>query len=174
MFRQDGHLWNAAIVCGCVEGRPILQWNLLDPRPETSGACLLRHEQVRQRSWYVLLLVPIPSSVLIVACLDVVAMQQPIGYVDVKSEPVYFFAERNTTFSQTFQVILFEIERLNVGGAFNLESGIFTAPRTGTYFFSFSALKDGDTTTTALVSILLNDKGIGTAEGRCSGRSLVG
>ncbi len=30
-----------------------------------------------------------------------------------------------------------EVARLNIGGAFDLSSGIFTAPRTGTYFFSF-------------------------------------
>ena len=90
MFRQDGHLWNAAIVCGCVEGRPILQQDLRDPGQETSGARLLRHEQVRQRSWYDLLLVTIPSSVLIVACLDVAAMQQLFSYANVESEPVYF------------------------------------------------------------------------------------
>ena len=64
-----------------------------------------------------------------------------IGYVDVKSSPVYFFVQRNATvFDATRTPIPFDVERLNVGGAMNLTSGIFTAPRDGIYSFSFSGL----------------------------------
>lgn len=36
--------------------------------------------------------------------------------------------------------IPFEVDKLNVGGAMNVSSGIFTAPRTGNYFFSVSGI----------------------------------
>lgn len=66
-------------------------------------------------------------------------LQTWIGYVDLKSEPVYFNVERNTTYSTFNEAMPFDWETLNAGNAFNLSSGIFTAPRSGTYFFAFSS-----------------------------------
>ena len=64
-----------------------------------------------------------------------------IGYVDVKSSPVYFYVQRNSPIFNTIGTpIPFDVERLNVGGAMNLTSGKFTAPRDGIYSFSFSGL----------------------------------
>ena len=61
-----------------------------------------------------------------------------IGYVDVKSSPVYFYVQRNNHYNATGTPIPFDVERLNVGGAMNLTSGKFTAPRNGIYGFAFT------------------------------------
>ena len=64
-----------------------------------------------------------------------------IGYVDVKSSPVYFYVQRNDIYFNTINTpIPFDVERLNVGGAMNLTSGKFTVPRDGIYSFSFNGL----------------------------------
>ena len=63
-----------------------------------------------------------------------------IGQYDVKSSPVYFYVQRSTNFDTENVPIPFEVTRLNVGNAMNAASGIFTAPKTGIYFFSFSGL----------------------------------
>jgi hypothetical protein len=56
----------------------------------------------------------------------------------VKSTPVHFYVQRNSSFSPAGTPIPFELARVNEGNAMNLTSGIFTAPRPGIYFFSFT------------------------------------
>ncbi len=70
-------------------------------------------------------------------CID---LQKWIGYVDVKSAPVNFYVQRNSSFATTNTPIPFELAVINEGNAMNLTSGIFTAPRPGIYFFSFTGL----------------------------------
>lgn len=60
--------------------------------------------------------------------------------MDVKSLPVYFYVQRETGFNAPDVPITYEIEELNVGGAMNIQSGIFTSPQNGKYYFSFSGL----------------------------------
>ena len=57
-------------------------------------------------------------------------------------------------------MICFNIERLNIGRAFNLTSGVFRAPKSGIYEFSFSLLKDAFTVSYIQVHLRLNNKNI--------------
>ncbi len=93
-------------------------------------------------------------------------MQTWIGYVDVKSSPVYFYVQKSSFYNIVNTPIPFEVERLNVGGAMNLTSGTFTAPRTGTYFFSFSGTGVFENGNGLLdIGLILNGNSIGRAEG---------
>ena len=92
--------------------------------------------------------------------------QTRIGYSDLKSVPTFFYVQKNFGFNTTDTPIPFEVERLNIGGAMNLTSGIFTAPRTGVYFFSLSGFATIPPSSTRLffgVALYLNGKSIGIA-----------
>ncbi|XP_046459305.1 uncharacterized protein LOC124205829 [Daphnia pulex] len=67
-------------------------------------------------------------------------LQKWIGYADVKSAPVHFYVQRNSDFKKTATPIPFNLELVNEGNAMDISSGIFTAPRPGIYFFSFTAM----------------------------------
>ena len=56
------------------------------------------------------------------------------------SSGVYFYVGRNSPYPTTKTAIPYEVERLNIGGAMNLASGVFTAPVSGRYQFNFVAL----------------------------------
>jgi hypothetical protein len=69
-----------------------------------------------------------------------IGFQKWIGYVDVKSAPVHFYVQRNSEFYTQLTPIPFDVARVNEGNAMDLTTGIFTAPRPGIYFFSFTGL----------------------------------
>ena len=71
-------------------------------------------------------------------------METAVGVVDVKSSPVYFYVQRYQPYTLRGTTIPFNIELLNVGGGMNISSGIFTAPKSGIYFFFFFGLRDID------------------------------
>jgi hypothetical protein len=91
--------------------------------------------------------------------------QKWIGYDDVKSVPTYFSVQRDTSFSSINTPITFQVERTNTGGAMNLATGKFTAPRVGTYFFSYTGIFDFPTSSSLIqpvVRIFVNGNFIGS------------
>jgi hypothetical protein len=87
-----------------------------------------------------------------------------IGYADVKSAPVHFYAKRSTNFNTIGTPILFEFSRVNEGNAMDLNTGKFTAPRPGIYFFSFTGLASFPASSFRVnleVTLYLNGGGIG-------------
>jgi hypothetical protein len=93
--------------------------------------------------------------------------QKWIGFNDVKSTPVHFYVQRNSSFSTSGTPIPFDLARVNEGNAMNLTSGIFTAPTTGIYFFSFTGLTyfrdaSGSSSVYLLVDLYLNGGRIGS------------
>lgn len=69
--------------------------------------------------------------------MDITDFQTWLGMNDVKSSPIYFHVQRNAKTSES-GVLNYELEVLNLGGAMNLMTGVFTAPANGTYFFIFT------------------------------------
>jgi hypothetical protein len=63
-----------------------------------------------------------------------------IGYADVKSAPVHFYVKRESDLDTENTPIPFDVAVVNEGNAMDLTSGIFTAPRPGIYFFSFTGV----------------------------------
>ncbi|XP_046460368.1 uncharacterized protein LOC124207112 isoform X2 [Daphnia pulex] len=65
-----------------------------------------------------------------------------IGYVDVKTEPIAFYAQstKNLTAATADTLIGYDVMKLMNGTAMNVTTGLFTAPRPGTYVFGFSGV----------------------------------
>ena len=92
--------------------------------------------------------------------------QKWIGYADVKSAPVHFYVQRNSNFNTIGTPIPFELARVNEGNAMNLQTGKFTAPRPGIYFFSFTTHVVFPKTSSLIyfgVQLYLNGGTIGTS-----------
>ncbi|EFX66774.1 neurexin IV [Daphnia pulex] len=90
--------------------------------------------------------------------------QKWIGYADVKSVPTYFYVQRSDRFSKVNVSIPFDVALVNIGNAMNLTTGVFTAPRAGTYYFSFTGLAEFPTFSSLLylgVDLYLNGNLIG-------------
>lgn len=85
-----------------------------------------------------------------------------IGNVEVKTVSVHFYVQRQSDFGTEYTIIPFEEEKLNVGGAMDLKTGVFTAPVPGIYHFDFSCLMHGKSSF-LIVYIQLNGNTIGIA-----------
>ena len=84
-----------------------------------------------------------------------------IGNLDVQTKIVHFYVQRNFAFS-SIAVIPFHSALLNEGDAFNLHSGVFTAPVKGIYHFQFSAVKD-KLVPSLLIHLQVNGANVGDA-----------
>jgi len=62
-----------------------------------------------------------------------------------------------------YSKISFEIETLNIGSAMNLTSGIFTAPKSGIYHFSFTVIKDKNDRAWHSIFLRKNGENVGVA-----------
>ena len=94
--------------------------------------------------------------------------------------PVYFYVKRKTSIKDgnIQQTIPFEVEVANIGKAMNLTSGVFVAPRSGTYFFIFSAMMNHEYERYETCTIFLRglekgsvDAGFGSRKGERSSAS---
>ena len=91
-------------------------------------------------------------------------MENKLGFVDVNKavSGVYFYVQSGGKSANTERgIIRFNQERLNIGGAMNLTSGVFTAPKAGIYHFSFSIARDGYNFQLLSVNLRLNGFKIG-------------
>lgn len=87
-----------------------------------------------------------------------------MGYVDVKTSPVYFYVQRDSSYySSGGSAIPWTKSKLNVGNAMNLGTGVFTVPRDGIYHFAFSGMKYASTQE-LFVYLRVNGNNIGLAE----------
>jgi len=66
------------------------------------------------------------------------------GHVEIKTKSVHFFVQTGNSFSTENTIISFVTEQLNVGGAMNSATGVFTIPVNGIYHFEFFGLKNED------------------------------
>ena len=83
----------------------------------------------------------------------------------MKSAPVHFYVQRNSYFDTITTPIPFQLEVVNEGNAMDLSSGIFTTPRPGIYFFSFTGLAGFQASSSTVqlgVSLILNGDRIGS------------
>lgn len=74
-------------------------------------------------------------------------MEKRLGFIDIKSSAggIYFYVQRNSSKPTSGPSILrYNTQRLNLGGAMNLSTGVFTVPKAGVYHFEFVGLKNGD------------------------------
>jgi len=68
--------------------------------------------------------------------------QNVIGSVKITTKNTFFYVQRHNSFFQSNAVIQWELERLNEGGAFDMATGVFTAPVPGIYHFEFHGVKE--------------------------------
>jgi hypothetical protein len=76
-----------------------------------------------------------------------------IGYNDVKnlSSSVYFHVQRSSPYKTLSTPIAYQQANLNIGTAMNITTGVFTAPTSGVYYFSFVSISMGEGTNAVIL-----------------------
>jgi len=73
---------------------------------------------------------------------------------------VYFYVQKDKPGKIDPNPVTYDVERLNIGKAMDMKTGVFTAPIDGNYFFTFSCVsEDGGT---LRVQLKVNDKLVGS------------
>ena len=56
-------------------------------------------------------------------------METRIGYIDIKTSSVYFFVQKEVDHDNHDSPMPFEFEKTNIGSAFDINTGLFVAPK---------------------------------------------
>lgn len=92
-----------------------------------------------------------------------IVSETQIGNIDVKTTEVHFYVQRTSSYFLNNAVIQFDKERLNIGGAMDMSTGIFSAPGDGIYQFEFNGIKSLQNS--LYVFLQVNGASIGVAHG---------
>ncbi len=86
------------------------------------------------------------------------------GSVDLKTKSVHFYVQRSGDFNVTHSVVPFNIERLNLKGAMNLTTGVFTViPVNGIYHFESFGLKEANDLKAIYIALQVNGMSISSS-----------
>jgi len=87
--------------------------------------------------------------------------EKRIGFVQVHTveKGIYFYVQRNDDFKKENKRIPFDVTISNNGDGMDTAKGLFTAPKAGRYFFSFTGVKIGDRATDGHVEVSLRKNG---------------
>ena len=95
------------------------------------------------------------------------AIEKRLGYLNMNASAsfgVYFYVQRHGEMPTVKNCVFrFNKERLNIGRAMDISTGVFAAPKTGIYHFSFTIMKEGFSLDVMLIYFRVNGIKIGVS-----------